>query len=107
MKKMTVLLAAFFLLMSGHAFAQTTFTDADTDKQITCGTNGPTVPLSPRVEALYLGTATTYAIATRNVQGTRTFGTAHNETGIFWADGIDVTPTLDTNFSSETAWSQL
>ncbi|KIH76909.1 hypothetical protein SAMN05660860_00658 [Geoalkalibacter ferrihydriticus] len=106
MKKMVVLLAAFVLLFSGHAFG---FTKADDDKQITCGTGGPTVPLSPRVEALYLGTATTYAVATRNVQGTRTFGTAHNETGIFWAEGIsdDVKPTLNTEFSSDATWNQL
>ncbi|WP_429884416.1 hypothetical protein [Geoalkalibacter halelectricus] len=105
MKKVTVFLAAFLLLASGHAFAS--FTKADDDKQVTCGTGGPTVPLSPRVEALYLGTATTYVIATRNVQGTRTFGTAHNETGIFWHEDIVVVPTLNTNFSSETAWNQL
>ena len=71
------------------------------------------VPLSARVAAYYNGTASNYVIATRNVQGTRTFGTSQEKSAIFWddspADGTDPTmPAPADEIDWETAgWERL
>lgn len=114
MKKVTLFIACFFLAFatSGFAAGNGDWTKvADDDKVITCGaTETLTVTLSPRVEAIYFAetadsTNTGYAIATRNVQGTRTFGTNNTTSGIYYEDGIGVTVTKDTNFASD--WKPL
>ena len=111
MKKTMILIAAILLVTSGQAFAA--WTDAkkeSPDTAITCGTgtNTVTVPLSPRVEAYYDGSGIAYVIGSRNVQGTRTFGTSHDFTGVLYTDGVtdaDASfPALPTTTGAKTVW---
>ncbi len=111
MKKVTVFISCMILAFatSGFAAGNGTWTDADAttpDTKITCGaTETMDVSLSPRVEAIYFGGNTTYTIATRNIQGSRTFGANSSDAGIYYAEGIDASVTSGTQFASE--WESL
>lgn len=112
MKKTIAFLAAFLFVFSGSAFANwTTATGDNPQSSITCGSTGNSVsvPLSPRVEAYYSGSDIAYVIGSRNVQGTRTFATSHDFTGIFYTEGITdadaVFPSLPNTTSDSTDWA--
>ena len=112
MKKTFTLLVIFLLASSGSAFAAWTTADGENPAtSITCGSagNSVTVPLSPRVEAFYNGNDIAYVIGSRNVQGTRSFATSHDFTGIYYTEGITdaaaVFPALPTTTGASTEWA--
>lgn len=107
MKVVAVFFVCFCLFFAGNAFAEVTVTWTDADAQrIVIVAGELEVPLSPRVSADYKSNATQYIIGTRNSQGTRTFGTAQDFTGIYWGAIDEPLPALGGSWDSS-KWSTL
>lgn len=108
MKRIAVLVAIFSFTLTASAFAAATVSVDFNNAGKNVSGDGKTLgKLSSSVTLGASNASTGYAIITLHQKGTRTFGTSHDSTAIYSAEGAQAAPTQSDSGAFGTGWTAM